>query len=221
MSGIFGGSKQRSSSSNRAYDSINASFSPLFGQSTSAANQIQALLGGDASGFEGYKRATGFDAMAEQGARGITGSGAARGLLRSGSTGKALQGYGQNIQNQFANQYIQQLLGLGDMGLKAGGLVAGTGQTSTSSGRSKPGISGLIGQGISAIAASDKRLKKNIFKVGTTKDGLSIYQYRYIDNSGPYIGVMAQEVAKKKPEALGPVVDGYMTVDYGKIEGVI
>lgn len=221
MSGIFGGSKSKSTSNNRAYDSINAGFSPLFGQATGAANQIQALLGGDASGFNAYKGATGFDAMAESGARGITGSGAARGLLRSGATGKALQGFGQNLQNQYAGQYIQQLLGLGGMGMQAGQLVAGAGQQQQSTSKSKPGIGGFLGQVGAGIAASDKRLKTAMFKIGETKDGLTLYQYRYVDGSGPHIGVMAQDVAKVKPEALGPMVDGYMTVDYSKLEGVI
>jgi hypothetical protein len=113
------------------------------------------LLGGDTSGFQSYKDATGFDFMTEQGSRGITGNAAARGLLRSGATGKALANYGNQMQNQYAQNYINQLLGLGQLGLGAGGLLAQAGQTSTSTSksRSKPGLGGLIGGGLSLIGA--------------------------------------------------------------------
>jgi hypothetical protein len=218
MSSIFGGSKQTSSSSNKAYDSINSSFSPLFGLAGQGADGIMKLLGGDSSGFDAYKNATGFDFAAEQGSRGITGNAAARGLLRSGSTGKALVGYGNDMQNQYAGNYMDRLLGVSGLGMDAGKLVAGAGQTSTSKSKSKPGIGGFLGQIAGGAAASDRRLKKNIFKVGELPNGLNLYQYRYINDAGPYIGVMADEVELVQPEALGPVVDGYMTVDYDKIE---
>jgi len=70
------------------------------------------------------------------------------------------------------------------------------------------------------IAASDRRLKKNIFKIAEMLNGLNVYQYRYTNNEGPHIGVMADEVMLIQPEAMGPTIDGYMTVDYGKLEGV-
>lgn len=162
MSKIFGGSKQKSQSQsiNRAFDSINAAFSPMFGQASGAAGQIQALLGGDASGFNAYKDATGFDFLTEEGSRGITNNKAARGLLRSGSTGKALANYGNQMQNQYAQQYINQLLGLGNMGLQAGSLVAGAGQVSesTSSSRSKPGLGGFLGKIGAGIATGGASL---------------------------------------------------------------
>lgn len=226
MGKIFGGSSSsgKSTSNNRAYQDINSSFSPLFGAATSATNDAQRLLGGDSSGFDAYKKATGFDAFAEQGSRGITGAGAARGLLRSGASGKALQSYGQTIQNQYAGDYMQRLLGVAGTGIQAGQLVtqAGTQSQSTEKSKKKNGIGKFLGAAAGSFAASDERLKKDIIPVGTNKDGLTVYQYRYKngDDSLQY-GVMAQEVAVKKPEALGPVVDGYMSVDYSNIGEVI
>ena len=35
----------------------------------------------------------------------------------------------------------------------------------------------------------------------------------------PDRGVLADEVAEIQPEAMGPRVNGYMTVDYSKLEG--
>jgi hypothetical protein len=64
---------------------------------------------------------------------------------------------------------------------------------------------------------SDRRLKTDITRVGQTDSGLAVYTYRY-GGEGPFhMGVMAQEVEVTQPEALGPVVEGYMTVNY---EGV-
>lgn len=221
MSSIFGGSKSKSTSSNRAYDSLNQSFSPLFGLASQGANSLSALLGGDSSGFDAYKKATGFDAITEAGSRGITGNAAARGLLRSGSTGKALQGYGNMMQNQYANSYMDRLLGQAGLGFQAGGLVGGAGQVSQQTSKSKPGIGGFLGGLGSAVAASDRRLKKNIRFVRELKEGLNLYRYEYVNGTGPLLGVMADEVEKVAPEALGPTIKGYKTVDYGKLKEVL
>lgn len=222
MSSIFGGSKssQTSSSSNRAFDSLNQTFNPVTQNAASGANALAAFLGGDASGFNAYKKATGFDALTEQGSRGITGNAAAGGLLRSGSTGKALQDYGIRMQDQFAGNYMDRLMGQAGLGLQAGNLIAGAGQTSTSSGGSsnKPGIGGFLGAIGSGIAASDRRLKMDIENLGEIQEGLNLYRYKYIDGRGPFIGVMADEVEATIPEALGPVISGYKTVDYDKVK---
>lgn len=77
--------------------------------------------------------------------------------------------------------------------------------------------------GSAAIMASDERVKQNKKKIGEMDDGLGIYSYQYkpeLDPTGqPQVGVMAQEVAEKRPEALGPTLDdGTMTVDYGALQ---
>ena len=224
MGKIFGGSKQKSTStsSNKAYDQQNQTFSPVTNLTGSSANAMSALLNGDTSGFNAFKDATGFNALTEQGSRGITGNAAAGGLLRSGGTGKALQNYGQAMNSQFADNYFSKLLSQAQLGLGAGNLIAGAGQTSnsTSSSKSKPGLGGLLGGAGSLIAASDRRLKKDVKKLRELEDGLGVYEYKYIDDTGPFVGVMADEVAKLRPEALGPVIRGYATVDYAKIGGL-
>lgn len=69
----------------------------------------------------------------------------------------------------------------------------------------------------SAASASDQRIKEDIKRVGKTDDGLPIYTYKLMGDPKTQMGVMAQEVKKKKPKALGPKVGGIMTVDYSKI----
>lgn len=71
--------------------------------------------------------------------------------------------------------------------------------------------------GSAAIMASDERLKDDIEKVGKTPGGLPVYSYHYKGDDTPQVGVMAQDVKKKQPKALGPLIGKYMTVDYGKV----
>ena len=220
MSSIFGGSKSRSRNTNR--DVITNAFSPLLGQAVNANNRANAFLSGDTSEFDAFKRGAGYDFELMRGMDQLGSSFSGRNVFRSGARDKATAEFGANINNRFAQQYLNSLLGLSGQSMGAGQLVAGVGQESTS--RSKPGIGGMLGGVASGIAsnpaifASDERLKKNIEKIGETSEGLGIYRYDYIDGYGPYVGVMAQEVAELKPEALGPTVAGYMTVDYSKIE---
>jgi hypothetical protein len=61
--------------------------------------------------------------------------------------------------------------------------------------------------------SSDERLKENIQKVGETNDGQNIYRYNYKGDPRTQIGLLAQEVAKDHPEAVGKH-DGYLTVNY-------
>jgi hypothetical protein len=62
---------------------------------------------------------------------------------------------------------------------------------------------------------SDKRLKEDIEEVGKTFDGQPIYSFKYKGDDKTQIGLMAQDVEKKHPEAVG-LAGGYKTVDYAK-----
>lgn len=78
-------------------------------------------------------------------------------------------------------------------------------------------MSGISGIGGAAIMSSDRRLKKAIEYAYTRVDGLKVYVYEYIWGGGKRLGVMADEVAMLRPEALGPVIAGYATVNYGAL----
>ena len=64
---------------------------------------------------------------------------------------------------------------------------------------------------------SDVRLKEDIKRVGTAKNGLPIYTFKYKgdDTEQTHTGYMAQDVEKVHPEAVGES-HGYKTVDYDK-----
>lgn len=71
--------------------------------------------------------------------------------------------------------------------------------------------------GSAALMHSDRRLKRDIVKEGELSDGLGVYSYRYVWSPERQRGVMADEVEKLRPWALGPIVGGYATVDYGAL----
>ena len=76
----------------------------------------------------------------------------------------------------------------------------------------------MIAEGFSALMAalpfSDARLKHNIEPVGKTFDGQNIYRYDMGDGK-TQIGLMAQEVLERHPDAVGER-DGYLTLDYDR-----
>lgn len=226
MSAIFGGSKSKSTSKsyNQAYSGINTALSPLLNQSAQAGNTLNAFLGGDASGFDAFKRGTSFNFDLLRGIDAIGADRASKGVFRSGARDKAIQQFGTNLQGQYAQQYINALLGQGGQGIQAANTIAGAGGVSqgTSTSKSKPGMSNAIGGGLSLAAASDPRLKTDVTRISSYGD-IGLYTFKYIgqEDSVLHLGVMADEVKEKYPEALGPEVNGYMTVHYGKLKELV
>ena len=64
---------------------------------------------------------------------------------------------------------------------------------------------------------SDRRLKRDITKVGRLENGLNVYVFRYLWNAVRHVGVTADEVLKVKPEAVITPPSGYLAVDYGRL----
>ncbi|PWE57131.1 hypothetical protein DEM27_05680 [Metarhizobium album] len=77
------------------------------------------------------------------------------------------------------------------------------------------GLAGLF----KGVTLSDERTKKNVKKVGSLK-GHPLYEYSYkgqFDDGKKHIGVMAQEVEKKRPDAVVKGRDGLRRVNYGAL----
>jgi hypothetical protein len=70
---------------------------------------------------------------------------------------------------------------------------------------------------VSGIEKSDIRLKRDIAQVGELDSGIGLYRYRYRWSDTIHVGVMAQEVAAVKPEAVLRGADGYLRVDYARL----
>lgn len=64
---------------------------------------------------------------------------------------------------------------------------------------------------------SDIRLKQDIVPLDRTHDGLQLYRYRYLGSDTVYVGVMAQEVARRLPNAVTRGAHGYLQVDYQQL----
>ncbi len=62
---------------------------------------------------------------------------------------------------------------------------------------------------------SDERLKEDMEPIGKTFDGQPIYRYKMKGDSRDRIGLSAQEVERKHPEAVG-LAGGFKYVDYGR-----
>lgn len=87
------------------------------------------------------------------------------------------------------------------------------------------GLFGLAGAGLGAygmmnaapmLAASDRRLKSYIVRVGTHKTGIGVYEYNIFGNRQR--GVMADEVEAIMPEAVILHPSGFKMVNYGVLQ---
>jgi len=78
-----------------------------------------------------------------------------------------------------------------------------------------------VGQGVKLAASvapflmafSDERLKENMAEVGELYDGTPVYRYNYIDDPTPRIGLSAQDVEQRRPDAVAEF-GGFKAVDY-------
>lgn len=116
-------------------------------------------------------------------------------------TGVANTDYAGLVQNNYANQMAAYQQKQAQQQSLLGGLF---------------GLGAKLGS--SMIMASDRRVKKDIAKVGKIK-GHNVYEYRYKgepDTGGKHIGLMAQEVEKKAPDAVLTDGRGMKLVDYGR-----
>lgn len=80
------------------------------------------------------------------------------------------------------------------------------------------GLFSLAGSGLQAATMkfSDERLKEDVEKVGELDNGLPVYSYRYKAGGPKEIGLIAQDVEKKIPDAVMGDIFGRKMVDYGK-----
>ena len=134
---LIGGSKQSSADKQAAQQSMTGYNYLTTGAGASAVNQYinsgtaastaqagtrgaeAALLGVNGTspeakaaaqtGFSNYLNSTGSQFQLKSGSDAITGSAAAKGILNSGATGKALTQYGQNLGSSYFNNYLTQL----------------------------------------------------------------------------------------------------------------
>lgn len=226
-------SHSQTESGNHAWEPISQAFSPALGYVTQGGNAISTMLGlgGDSAAqrtaLDNFSNSTGMGFLRDQINNQVTSNKAASGLLNSGSMATALQDRGAALGSTFLNNYMQNLFGLGNLGIQAGGVMSDAGKWSKGTEDSKgsgpkKGLMDYASDAAKAYAASgsDPRLKTDVIKVGELPNGLGVYEWTYRQDTslklpeGRYQGIMAPEVAKIAPKYLGPTIDGYMTVHY-------
>ncbi len=127
----------------------------------------------------------------------------------------------QNRQDYYQKQGypFQVAQWLAQMETGVGSQMGGTGTntgTSTTQGPEPNQWAQLAGAGLTAAAMfSDRDVKENIQKIGTTNDGQPIYRFNYRGHPTTTIGMMHDEVERSHPEATGRV-GGVGVVDYHK-----
>lgn len=116
--------------------------------------------------FNNYLNSTGNQFQLKQGQDAITGSAAAKGLLNSGATGKALVGYGQNLASTTFQNYLGDLSGLaglqGDQAKTGLTAASAVGQAGTSGG----GNAGQLTAGAGQSAGTSLTNAGNVFGGG-------------------------------------------------------
>jgi len=67
------------------------------------------------------------------------------------------------------------------------------------------------------VPVSDRRLKTNISRIGSTVFGLPLYRFSYLDSDEMFTGVMAQDVLGVMPQAVSRDAAGFYRVNYGML----
>jgi hypothetical protein len=120
--------------------------------------------------------------------------------------------------------------------MKAIGTVAGAiAGPAAGSAFGPAGLLSLVGPGAAAAGPttgaalavglpSDVRLKDDILAIGQTADGQTVYTWRWNDeaerigvDNNPTIGLLAQEVEKRNPDAIVEGSDGYKRIKYDEV----
>ncbi|NBW08270.1 MAG: tail fiber domain-containing protein [Caulobacteraceae bacterium] len=179
-----------------------------------------------------------FTSALQQGENSILQNASATGGLRGGNTQAALAQFSPALLSATLNDQYAKLGGLtelgqnsaagvGKAGLQTGSQVAqllqqqGSAQAGGITGQaainrqSQQQAFNLLGN-LAGTFFSDRRLKRNIVRIGTTARGSARYRWDWVDGSGSAEGVIADEVAHV-PGALVAHPSGFAMVDYGKV----
>lgn len=177
--------------------------------------------------------------LANQAATGQLASGKTNIDLNNYAQGQANQGWNQYVQNlqPYLNQENNAASGIGGLYSGLGNQLnsnfmnqgnaqygadtsIGNAQANAQLGNltaSQNGLGAIVGGaglGAQLFGFSDARLKEDIEKVGELNDGLGVYSYRFKGEPRHQIGLIAQEVEERYPEAVREF-GGMKAVNYG------
>jgi hypothetical protein len=125
----------------------------------------------------------------------------------------------EGIKFQYGEQESRDIAKLNRLsGQQAQAQVNQAGAQAAQAGAISAGVGAIGNIAGAAIGASDKKLKKNINKIGVSPSGINIYSFEYIDNkfgNGVWQGVLSNEVPSV---AVVKHKDGYDMVNYSLID---
>lgn len=189
---------------------------------------LERLSGGNLVNAETLAQDPGYQFRLAEGMKGINSNAAAKGMLNSGATLKALQRYGQDYASseydKAYNREYKNLSNLAGMGQgAASGLATAAGTLGSNMADNAMGLGDanasativannarqqnmnqLLSMGTSFF--SDERLKENVKpldreKLAEMRKHLKAYAFNYMNNNhgeGDWIGVMAQDLEKSE-----------------------
>lgn len=186
------------------------------------------------AGIEGSPQ---FQALTQQGENALLQQASATGGLRGGNIQGALAQFRPQALSQLIEQQYGRLGGIAQMGQASATGQAAQGMQSASNignllqqqGAAQAG--GIMAQGgarrqafgdvmqlggIGASVFSDRRLKRNIKRIGTHAKGIGLYSWEYIWGKKA-TGVMAHEVERVIPKAVSVHTSGFKIVDYSML----
>ena len=145
-------------------------------------------------------------------------------LGRAADTAGAKSGARMGVLERMFNKRLgvlgaaqgQASTALGGLAGAARGLGGLAGQKMQASSQRESGMWSGIGAlaGGALMAFSDRRLKRDIREIGELRNGLTVYEFRFIDEPDQaYTGLMADEVLDVMPQYVDHAL-GYLTVDY-------
>lgn len=196
------------------------------GQQGAFANQAQAQMFGQA--LQGY--GTGLQGQAQNFSQQMQMNNY-QNQLRQQQIAEALQqrGMGLNEMNALlSGQQVSnpQFANFSNAGVSETPNLMGAAQNQYNAAQnqqsSRNAFLGNILGGASDLAGmyfSDRRVKRDIRRIGTHARGFGLYEFRYIGERGRRVGVLAQEVRRVMPEAVASNC-GVLMVDYSQLGGV-
>ncbi len=223
----------------RQYDLSRADLAPWRAAGGAAITQGAAML---QPGYD-YTASPGYQWRLDEGLRGVQNSAAAKGLLQSGGTLKGIDKYGQGFAaNDFQDQFNREMaVAAGGQQATQAGVAAGQNSANsiadllTQAGNAKAsgyigsanaisnGINGLTSSILSIPGLSDDDAKTNLVRLGEWDergDGLGKWEWNWksAPNGEKQTGVIASEVEKYRPWAMGPrLANGWRTVNYAAL----
>lgn len=126
-------------------------------------------------------------------------------FMSTPTTGVAGVDYGGLVNNNYNAQMSAYNAKVGANGAAMGGMFGAAGTLGAAAMKYGPAL----------LAASDRRLKSDVVRVGTTEGGVPIYDYTIFGER--HRGVMADELEELMPEAVITHPSGFKMVDYSRL----